>query len=576
MMIYKEKIKNIFRKISQNAAVAGAVSYILDNKWLWAVLAYCVLLHYAECLCFYFGSIKKSVGNPFIQGLWSWLALFGIGMLAGGRAAKIILTFLVILQTLVFSISAFLSLTFSLTLRADAFAVLAVSSVQEITEFCSVFLNMKGLLGVLAGILVLTLVLTALWKNPVKRKIYLYVISAILILPQLINAIRFSVNEEYEDIYCRNSIAKLVSEFLEYRENIQYLFGMMNHPQLPAGVRCAANDEDLTAVLVLGESATRFHHSIYGYPRNTSPLLNEIRDKLLIFTDVISGFAHTVQSCLYMFTTEDKLHPRDYRYTMFDIFKAAGFKVYFFSNQFRWGEYDSPIGMISAHADKRAFAQEEKPNSFDDSLLKMLETALRKKGKKLIVLHLIGSHANYKQRSPASFKVFTDKNRLSPPCEVDDWDQVDEYDNSILFTDHVLRQTADQLKGYKGAAFMLYCSDHGDFPEQIVRQPRSADSKSIEPYEIPFILYANPVYREKYTDFLNGVRKNVDKPYMTDQLMYSMFSASRITFDGFPYEKDLFSPEFIPPSERQIGRSSNFYHSRGNPYLLKNSSPSKK
>jgi len=562
-------LKKIFQRIIRSSAAA----YVKENRWLWAVLLYSILLHFTECLCYYLGKINFTIGNPFLQGLWSCLALFGIGMLAGGRIAKVILSLLLVLQSLEAAVSIFLSLIFSLTLRADAFAVLEVSSVQEITEFCSMFLKPKVIFCILAGIAVLALVLTALWKSSIKRTVYLFTISGILILPQLINTIRFTVNGDYEDIYYQNSLARLTAEILDHRKSIDDLSKMMHHPQLPAEIRSVSADKDFTAVLVIGESATRFHHSIYGYPRNTSPLLNEIKDELLIFTDVISGIAHTVQSCLYMFTTEDKQNFQDYRYTMFDVFKAAGFKIYLFSNQARWGKFDSPIGIITAHADKRVYIQEEKPASLDDYLLTKLDSVLHEKGKKLIVLHLIGSHARYENRSTASFKLFSKKNRIETPYSVDDWEEIDEYDNSILFTDHVLRQVADRVKSSAEPSFMLYCPDHGDLPEQGTTNPRSASSKIPEHYEIPFVFYANPVYRNKFPDLLNAAGKNIDKPYMTDQLMFSMFSAARITFAGFPFDKDLFSPKFVPPSIRKLGNSQVVYQSRGNPYSESRKNP---
>src|SRR5690606_19696081 len=36
-------------------------------------------------------------------------------------------------------------------------------------------------------------------------------------------------------------------------------------------------------VLILGESTTKNHFGIYGYPRKTTPKLNEIKNELLIY-----------------------------------------------------------------------------------------------------------------------------------------------------------------------------------------------------------------------------------------------------------------------------------------------------
>ena len=76
-----------------------------------------------------------------------------------------------------------------------------------------------------------------------------------------------------------------------------------------------------------------------------------------------------MRACGYMFTAADVDHPEDYRYTLFDVFRSAGFRSYHYSDQSRWGKYDSPINILTAHADSRFFLQEHFPGSFDDRLV---------------------------------------------------------------------------------------------------------------------------------------------------------------------------------------------------------------
>jgi len=565
MRLFK-KIKSLFEAIINSAAFKEVIDYVKENKWLGVILLYIILVHFMTCVAFCMGNLNSTIGNPFIQGLWSWLALFGICLLPGGMISRLMVSLLVIIHTLIGVFSIFFSLVFSLKVRADAFAVLAVSSTQEIREFCSVFLRAKVLFLLFATVIVVAMLLIAVWKSSIRRKLCLYVFACILIFPQIIDMVRLAARKDYESIYSKNPIASLIYEFMSYRESVHKITQMACRPQIPKGIDNHRSDENFTAVFVIGESATRFHHSIYGYPRKTSPLLEAVKDKLFIFTDVISAYAHTVASLSFMLTTEDTQHLGDYRYTMFDIFKAAGFQIYFYSNQARWGEYDSPISILTAHADKRVFLQEESPGALDNGLLKYFAEALATKGRKLIVLHLMGSHGRYDKRSPASFKVFNPSNRLESPYQVDHWDEIDEYDNSIRFTDSILGQIVDSLEKNPAASFMLYCSDHGDFSERTEKSPRSGSSTSPEFYEIPFVFYANPAFRGRYGAFLNDVRKNVDKPFLTDQVMFPFLSAAQISFDGFPKNVDLFSPGYVPIPERQLGRSGAFYHSRTNPY----------
>ena len=552
------------------------IGYIVENRLAFAALLYSLLLHVTECSFRYYTDLTATLGNPIIQGLWGWLALFGLCLLPGGIPAKILLSIFLFLQSLETFCAAFLCAVFSLSLRAEAFAILAVSSPEEVRDFTSRFFTWKLFLSITAVLAVYSFVLCTIWRSRLKRAWSLYAICGILLLPQLVNTIRFSVRGDYDDIYRHNSLSMLAFSYGKFESDMHKLTDMEKHPQLPPNVRYQGNDEKMLAIVVIGESATRFHHSIYGYPRSTNPNLEAKKD-LYVFSDVISGYAQTVQSFLYMMTAQNGQQKQDYRYTMFDVFKKAGFKVQLYSNQNRWGKYDSPISILTAHADSRFYLQEHDLGSLDDGLVHEFR---KRPGKTdhptLAVFHLIGSHNSFDKRSPKEQKVFNAANRPESPCTVEDWDEFDEYDNSIRFTDHVLGMLIDTIDAEPGPAFMLYCSDHGESPELFFSSPRSGTSKNPVCYEIPFVFYANAAYREKYPETIKTIQANLDKPYVTDDLMYSVFSAAQITFDDFPHDKDLFSPGFTPPVRRCMGGSSALYETRRNPFSIPSASEQKK
>ena len=56
------------------------------------------------------------------------------------------------------------------------------------------------------------------------------------------------------------------------------------------------SEQPQTHIFIIGESATRNHMSIYGYPRNTTPVLDSLRDELAVFTNVISSHVQTQAS----------------------------------------------------------------------------------------------------------------------------------------------------------------------------------------------------------------------------------------------------------------------------------------
>jgi lipid A ethanolaminephosphotransferase len=82
----------------------------------------------------------------------------------------------------------------------------------------------------------------------------------------------------------------------------------------------------------------------------------------------------------------------------------------------------------------------------------------------LLVLHIKGSHGPaYYQRYPAAFNVF------KPGCDTAEVQTctyaqaVASYDNTILYTDHILGEVVDALKADPEVdSAMMYLSDHGE------------------------------------------------------------------------------------------------------------------
>ena len=55
-------------------------------------------------------------------------------------------------------------------------------------------------------------------------------------------------------------------------------------------------EKEETHVIIVGESISRLHMSLYGYNRNTNPLLKKINGELLVYKNVISPHAYTTGS----------------------------------------------------------------------------------------------------------------------------------------------------------------------------------------------------------------------------------------------------------------------------------------
>jgi lipid A ethanolaminephosphotransferase len=102
----------------------------------------------------------------------------------------------------------------------------------------------------------------------------------------------------------------------------------------------------------------------------------------------------------------------------------------------------------------------------DDVLLDGLDAWLDGvKGDSVLVLHQIGSHGpSYFQRYPDAFRRFTPDCRTAELGNCSRDEIVNAYDNTVLYTDHVLSTIIDKLKSREDrmAGSMIYMSDHGE------------------------------------------------------------------------------------------------------------------
>ncbi len=224
-----------------------------------------------------------------------------------------------------------------------------------------------------------------------------------------------------------------------------------------------------TYVVCIGESANAMHHSYTGYPRCTNEFTGALGDVICI-RGVRSQYAQTLPSLEKTITFATDTEP-DLLYkkgSIIDYFKDAGFKVFWLSNQYALE--DTAITAMAGHADVRKCFNFSSMKGFetagyDGTLLPEFAKTLDDPApKKVVFLHMIGSHSAYVNRFPAEFSRFKDtppgKEGLSASAK----ELVNSYDDSIRYTDWVIAGFIKALKEHGGEAVegLLYFSDHGE------------------------------------------------------------------------------------------------------------------
>lgn len=269
-----------------------------------------------------------------------------------------------------------------------------------------------------------------------------------------------------------------------------------------------------TLLLVIGESACRDYMSCYSpQPFETTPWESDKArndTRFVFFTHAYSCAMQTVPS-LSRALTEENLYndiPFGKACSIIDIAHKAGYHVSWYSNQGHIGASDTPVTLIAETADVAKWTKQEigKPY-YDESLLEFLDE-VDPKVNNVVVLHLKGNHFNYQNRYTPEYAALHG---------LEDGDNVQNYRNSLHYTDYILSQAYRYAKDRLHLQAMVYFSDHGAIPEKR-RLPWFLGFGMVR---IPMWVYLSAEYRQAFPQTASALEANKDK-YFTNDLAYDL------------------------------------------------------
>ncbi|WP_233401746.1 phosphoethanolamine transferase [Segatella copri] len=290
-------------------------------------------------------------------------------------------------------------------------------------------------------------------------------------------------------------------------------------------------------VMVVGETARAHNFSLYGYPRNTNPLLSKTPG-IKAFPNVTtqSNTTHKSVPMLLSAASAEDFERLFHEKGILAAFKEAGFHTVFISNQL---PNHSFIDFLGEQADEYYFLKKEdasQGNHYDEDLLQKLDEILPladasssahyhyRYRKLFVVLHSYGSHFNYQERYPRSFAYFKPDSKSEAKPE-NRRDLLNAYDNTIRYTDYILHGIIERLQKWEGVqtktdgvydqptSAMLYTSDHGEniFDDERSLFLHAAPKASDYELHVPFIIWTSDGFSKQYPDILKALGENRSK-----------------------------------------------------------------
>lgn len=272
-------------------------------------------------------------------------------------------------------------------------------------------------------------------------------------------------------------------------------------------------------VLVIGETARAYSFGLYGYGRDTTPLLARTGG-LVVFKDAVTQ-SNTTHKSVPMLLSAASAEDYDVIYRekgIITAFREAGFHTTFVSNQ---RPNHSFIDIFGKEADDWRFIRKQ-VNVYDDEMLTIVRDVLgRKRPKELIVLHMYGSHFNYRERYRPGDAVF--RPDTASEARTSNREQLlNAYDNSIRTTDRFLSRLIRELDVSGVASAMLYTSDHGEniFDDDRKLFLHASPIPSYYELHVPLLVWMSPSYEQLCPAEAAALRANSRKSVATSASVF--------------------------------------------------------
>ena len=350
------------------------------------------------------------------------------------------------------------------------------------------------------------------------------------------------------------------------------------------GATLAPSSRPVVLVLAIGESMRAASLDLNGYGRDTDVDLHPL--PIVNFGHVSSCGTNTATSLPCMFSDLGRAGYDDaeakHRENLLDVLKRAGYDVLWLDNNTGSKGLAARAKEISA-ADGAAPASCNADGCHDEVLVDRLKTVLPTIHRDtVIVVHLLGSHGPaYHARYPSAFSVFQPECRTNELQRCSDAQLRNTYDNTVLYTSHVLagiasllgetRTLVDRLppqalrclalRGHAGDArcpsspqpapvvdpgidaAMLFVSDHGESLGEKGLYLHGAPY-AIAPDEqthVPMLLWTSSRFAARRRLDLECVRRVADRPLSHDHFFHSVLALADVRTRAQKPGLDLFA-----------------------------------
>ncbi len=431
------------------------------------------------------------------------------------------------------------TLNFDTKITSDVlFAVFQSNSVESY-EYINDFIETKYILITFLFILISSL-LIFLQKRAIN------ISSPILILLLIIVLFNISLKQIYA-----LKLPKFIGDNIEKYNKELTMFKEVQEKRKSGEIEFEATKKEQgeTYIVVIGESLNKTHMGLYGYKRETTPILSKMykNQEILRFDNIYSNHTHTMQVLSLALTEANQYNKKDYynSLSIIDILNQANIESYWLSNQNMLGGWDNLVSVIAHSANhissiNTSIGYTITAQKYDGELIPKVTKILSQKSRKnrVIFVHLMGNHTTYYTRYPKTYKRYS-KNHY-----------IDHYDNSILYNDYVVGSILKELQKQKGISGFIYMPDHADDIDHNLGH--GSAHFTIEMTQIPMIMWFSNSYQKLYQNRYQTLSKNSNRLYSNDLFYDTLMGIFNIKTKRYSSQYDLSSNHYQLKDENAL------------------------
>ena len=529
---FKQKCSKIWQGVRTHWLEAVTAPFVATPGLMLTILAMLTAVPYI-CTQYYWRACGPNIwsGVPAFLGvslITAWLMLEVYTLLGLWRrgVAKAWLAVCMTALTLNWAIDLLLGRIYGYYNPSDIVSVFAASNVEEASGFLSTYLKWPLFFTALKCLVMFALIyLGGSWlSRRVKR-----------LTPRVVRMLRrVSVGVLVAAFVTANLfISNFLTEAALWRKGLWFRGIEVGHEIVPAHPRLIVDDSDTPAhiVVVIGESHSRSHSSLYGYGKCTQPRQQSLvaDSSLYVFASPTAPGVNTIKCFQYIIGTWQGESDRNWYEcpTFLEVADSAGYKTVWLSNQSAKGVFDNPVTRIAEFADIHKFTNDGmrgiSSSDYDEDVLGLIDRYGYSRRRDLTVIHLMGSHILYSARYPEEFGRFKATDYGDRPEH--QRGTLAAYDNSLLYNDYILSEIYRRYEDRD--AVVVYLSDHSQdlyesSPDYVGHANESvAESRAVS-MAVPFTVWLSPRFKAAHPQVASRIAAATGRPVATTDLIYAL------------------------------------------------------